>query len=342
LSFSFRAGGGGGNSHCCKPYHVGYGFSFALRYENVSSDSSEDFKDNVIPDNDPSLISFNSNRSYEDIRFRYDLIGGLLHEMSAVCGGYSSWCCLCSHLQSRIRSCIMMGNNGSLFASDMISPTSDCLSIVNQISKVSWLFGIQCCEDDRSNYKSASNFSLATSPCDSPLHYPLYSPPKSFGHTTLVDVDTGISVKLPLIYEATPEKKFELFSYSKYSFQQLLSEYLHQNDRVYSDAAINPDDFLYCYPNTLSESKLSPSFQYSSRSDSLMSQGSFRNHSIVGPVYLLFLCMFVFFLIVVSWISFVRRYTKLFSVQKDYVLDGEDRRLIEDSQNRNNCNYNSF
>jgi hypothetical protein len=350
------SGGGGGNSHCCKPYHVGYGFSFALRYGNLSSDPSEDFQDNGSSDSDSSKLAANSSLSFEDLRFQYDLIGKLLHEVAAVCDGYSSWCCLCSHLQSRIRSCLLTGNDGS----SSIFSLSDCLFITDQISKVSWLLDIQCCEDDRSSGNPfATNFSLVDSTlmCDPPSNYSvsLYSypissrspfscaKPSGFVRKQPSVTEMVVSLKLPLTYKGSIGEQFELFSYKNCSFRKLFAEYVDYSNFVSADLANYADDLLYCYPNTLAENSWSPPVLYSSSSSNqFLYKASFQIYAAMKPVSLLFLCIFVLFVFILSWILFVRVHTKFFSVRKESFRDEEVSPLLGNSENPSSCSYNSF
>jgi hypothetical protein len=77
VRMSGGGGGGGGASGCCSE-SVGYGFSFAARY-------------------DPPGSSRRLKGGGEGEHYKYDVVGKALKDASAGCeGGFQDWCCTCS------------------------------------------------------------------------------------------------------------------------------------------------------------------------------------------------------------------------------------------------------
>ena len=157
-------GGGSGTSLCCLPFHVGYGFSFSLHSDVstsqrlLSSDSPQEPWQHW--QQQQQQLSQQYQQSGEEMRYRYDFIGSLLHAASLRCPkGFGDWCCLSQESGQLIRSCLQSNLTDSSSISSSSSPS--CEDIQSNLDKVRWLIDQKSCvqqidnttSDDRSKEK---------------------------------------------------------------------------------------------------------------------------------------------------------------------------------------------
>lgn len=173
-------GGGGGTSLCCQPFHVGYGFSFSLHYvndpilpqsemfynfhsEQEESKSSEVDEFRISHDKSSFNTTSGPLNIYpsEEMRYQYDFIGKLLHDSSAICNGFGSWCCVCNATQVVIKDCLKLNLTISDYSTrrNLTAIDSTCRDIQRNYARISWLVDQSCCH----NYETKNEVSTTPS-----------------------------------------------------------------------------------------------------------------------------------------------------------------------------------
>lgn len=124
-------GGGGGTDLCCYPFQVGYGFAFSF----ISALNTSQYPPHHTEHDDD--ITSNITGATGDRRYTYDIMGSILDQAGNTCrrNGMNDWCCVCSHAQKIIITCL----DEEAYVSD------ECQKVKDGVMRVSWIREQDCC-----------------------------------------------------------------------------------------------------------------------------------------------------------------------------------------------------